>query len=434
MKRNRWVETSRRMYTFLLRFYPEDHRNEFGDSMLQVFTDQCRSAYGERGIWGLLILWLRTLLDVGVTSVVEHITSPRAGWGLLEAVPGAPLPWKGVMLVLIPGLVFFVSQIAQLRGEDWFFWVMYRAAYFLILPVLLVWWWKRTFPVWGLIPLGMLYKTLLYLAYRVQLGAINMERPFLGVVISVSKSYASIVKPVTVLAFLGGVYFLLKGLLQRRHLQRTTWMWIAAYALFGFMQPLLSVVGVLRSYEWDWNEAVMGMGPTWFSNVFYWGMFFYAGFFLLILLGTWLARRYGSLALFLPLGYLIPTVLFGRYDEAYHSVALIYWLIPAVLIYRALLTLAAPVWVARTADESAQRRVFAVMLGAAVGVQILTNFLVLAFDCNLLVIPLEGLTWIFQEPMVTATGIGLALALYRQQPSLQQPETHYHALLHGEEV
>ena len=53
-------------------------------------------------------------------------------------MPNAPLPWKGVLLVLIPGLIFFVSQIEQvISDKDWFFIVYYRAALFLILPVVL---------------------------------------------------------------------------------------------------------------------------------------------------------------------------------------------------------------------------------------------------------------------------------------------------------
>src|SRR4030042_4276358 len=84
----------------------------------------------------------------------------------MEGVPHSPLPWKGVALVMIPGLVFFIGQIGQLAGEDWFFLLASRAAYFLILPVLLVWIFKRRFPVWGLIPLGMLFRTLINTASR----------------------------------------------------------------------------------------------------------------------------------------------------------------------------------------------------------------------------------------------------------------------------
>ena len=49
------------------------------------------------------------------------------------------------------------------------------------------------------------------------------------------------------------------------------------------------------------------------STQAYYAFTFDSGFLLLILIGAFLARRHGRLALLLPLGYLIPTVVFGRF-------------------------------------------------------------------------------------------------------------------------
>ena len=161
MKINHWIELSKRFYRLLLYLYPKAYRATYEMEMLHVFTDQCRGAYKERGPLGILLLWPRILIDVIVTVTTEHLTDPHAKFGLLEVIPNAPLPWKGVLLVLIPGLIFFVSQVEQVTSnKDWFFFAYYRAAYFLILPVLLVWVFTRRFPVWGLIPFGLLYGTL----------------------------------------------------------------------------------------------------------------------------------------------------------------------------------------------------------------------------------------------------------------------------------
>ena len=161
MKTNRWIELSKRFYRLLLYLYPKGYRATYEMEMLHVFTNQCRDTYKQRGPLGILLLWPRTLIDVIVTVTNEHLTDPEAKFGLLEAIPNAPLPWKGVLLVLIPGLIFFISQIEQVSSsKDWFFFAYYRAAYFLILPVLLVWMFTRRFPVWGLIPFGLLYGTL----------------------------------------------------------------------------------------------------------------------------------------------------------------------------------------------------------------------------------------------------------------------------------
>src|SRR5512138_239100 len=156
MKTNGWVASSQRVYRWLLHLYPQEYRKTYEEEMFHLFTDQCCEAYKQQDRWGMLSLWLRTLPDVGISALHEHISDPQASLGLLEAVPNAPLPWKGVLLVLIPGLIFFVSQIEQVTSSnDWFFIAFYRAGYFLILPVLIVWALTRRFPVWGLIPFGL---------------------------------------------------------------------------------------------------------------------------------------------------------------------------------------------------------------------------------------------------------------------------------------
>ncbi|HMB21811.1 MAG TPA: hypothetical protein VKP08_03215, partial [Anaerolineales bacterium] len=161
MKTNEWVASSQRLYRWLLHLYPQGYRSNYEEEMFHLFTDQCREVSKQQSSSGRLFFWLRTLADFGVTVVREHLSDPNARAGLLDAAPNKPLPWKGVLLVLIPGLIFFVSQIEQVTSNnDWFFIAFYRAGYFLILPVLLVWLLTRRFPVWGLIPLGLLYETL----------------------------------------------------------------------------------------------------------------------------------------------------------------------------------------------------------------------------------------------------------------------------------
>lgn len=106
METNHWINISRWVYSWLLNLYPERHRAEYGADMLQVFTDQCRSASRARKRLEFIALWIRTLIDLGINVFREHFTSPHSSLGLLEAVPNAPLPWKGVALVLVPGLIF----------------------------------------------------------------------------------------------------------------------------------------------------------------------------------------------------------------------------------------------------------------------------------------------------------------------------------------
>ena len=179
MTSNHIVNSSRRFYARLLGFYPREFRNEFSSSMLQVFTDQCRSALKENGLQGMIFLWVRTLIDLSVSVLREQIASPSAANGLLEAVPNQPLPWKGVAIVLIPCLIFFIGQIGQLTGQDWFDPLVRRASYYLVIPILLVWLFTRKFPVWGLIPIGMFYRTILDLIGRLDflIGKLESSSP-----------------------------------------------------------------------------------------------------------------------------------------------------------------------------------------------------------------------------------------------------------------
>ncbi|MBN2001918.1 MAG: hypothetical protein JXA21_01070 [Anaerolineae bacterium] len=91
-----------RLYTGLLRLYPRAHRQEYGPLMAQLFRDQCREIYARRRPWGMLWLWLRTLWDLCVTVVQEHLHL-AAGLGMANQ-PVTPLPWRQVLLALLPGL------------------------------------------------------------------------------------------------------------------------------------------------------------------------------------------------------------------------------------------------------------------------------------------------------------------------------------------
>ena len=61
-----------RAYRALLYVYPVAHRHEYGPWMAQLFRDLCRDAVQRDGAFGLVELWIRTLLDVAYTAFVEH--------------------------------------------------------------------------------------------------------------------------------------------------------------------------------------------------------------------------------------------------------------------------------------------------------------------------------------------------------------------------
>jgi hypothetical protein len=70
----RAVETSQRAYRALLRAYPGELRNEYGDEMVRCFRDLCREAVGRGGRLGLAALWVHTLREWLTTALKERST------------------------------------------------------------------------------------------------------------------------------------------------------------------------------------------------------------------------------------------------------------------------------------------------------------------------------------------------------------------------
>jgi hypothetical protein len=236
MKSNRWIDSSRRVYAWLLGLYPREYSAEYGESMLQVFTDQCRAAHQENRPFGLFTLWVRTFFDLGKTAIHEHLTSPHAKQGLLEAAPGKPLPWKGVAVLLIPGLIFLVGQISQLTDTGWFWILTSKASYFLMIPVMLVWWKAKKFPVWGLVPLGLLVKNLFDLVYRVQIGGVNTSNPLWQTIEPAITWFQDAEYAWITTGFLVFIIVILWKYICRRSVPGIVWLLLGLYGLISLVQ------------------------------------------------------------------------------------------------------------------------------------------------------------------------------------------------------
>jgi hypothetical protein len=68
------VGTSERAYRSLLRTYPRELRDEYGDEMARLFRDLCREALGAGGGLGLAALWARTLPELLYSALKERST------------------------------------------------------------------------------------------------------------------------------------------------------------------------------------------------------------------------------------------------------------------------------------------------------------------------------------------------------------------------
>lgn len=374
MTTNRWIENSRKAYATLLSLYPKEHRSDYGASMQQVFTDQCRSAYQQKSALGIILLWLRTLPDLGYTVLLEHITSPRASWGLMEPVPNAPLPWKGVLLVLLPGLVYLVSQIAQLTGEPWYLTVYCRAAFILIVPVLAVWAITRRFPIWGLIPVGLLYRLVQEMGYQLIVlhPYLFSSNPLLNVVLTTAKL---VQKELLIPAVLFTFAIMLLAWRYTRHQKpsRGFWILIGMYLLVAAIQITIEIRRIIQ-YSQVYTTYI---APSDTQNVLHdaiaRNLFDFTALLLLIFIGTLFTRRHGFFAILIPMGYILPTIVVGLYDATNPTITLIIISI-AVLAYRCLLSFIAPIWMSRTSSQAGKKRVVLISIAFALSIHTVMQF------------------------------------------------------------
>ena len=72
--RERAVAISEQVYRSLLRAYPRELRNEYGEAMARCFRDLCREDLKDGGGVGLAALWTRTLPDLLSTALKERST------------------------------------------------------------------------------------------------------------------------------------------------------------------------------------------------------------------------------------------------------------------------------------------------------------------------------------------------------------------------
>ena len=366
MTTNPWIETSRKIYAALLILYPQEHRAEFGEPMRQVFRDQCRTAYEQRGRFGILLLWLRTLPDLGYTALLEHVTSPRATWGLMEPVPNAPLPWKGVFLILLPGLVFFVGQIAQLTGQNWYLLIYYRAAPLLIVPALIAWINTRRFPLWGLIPIGLLYRLVEEMGYSPELFLSNPAFYAALKAMTVAQKELSFL----IILLTCGILFLIWRYLRLPRPSYGFLFWLGVYCVLAYLQ--------LGQYkQLDAYVNIMGhdeMGGQ-FNHSVTRELYYYVSFLLLIFVGTLFTSRHGFFAILIPIGYLLPAIVIGvPWSLQFAPLSTILIATITVLAYRSLLALIAPIWMARAKTEAGKKYAILVPVIIAIGIHAVMQF------------------------------------------------------------
>jgi hypothetical protein len=147
-----------RIYRWMLRLYPGKHRRAFKDEMLLHARDLNRDAE-QLSQWNVAKLWISLVRDGIVNACKEH-------WeGIMVTNNGIkPAPWLSVLLAALPGLLVLLTRriSAQQAPLDPIFWTLYLGTLLIVVPI--IWWRKKRFPVWALLPFGALAWSLIYVA------------------------------------------------------------------------------------------------------------------------------------------------------------------------------------------------------------------------------------------------------------------------------
>jgi hypothetical protein len=147
-------------------------------------------------------------------------------------------------------------------------------------------------------------------------------------------------------------------------------------------------------------------------------------FLLLVFIGKLFASKHEGLSFLILLGYLLPTVIFGRYGM-WNKTIPFYLVTLAVLIYRFVVALVAPIWLTRAASIPGRQRAAAIPVAIAIISQISLNvivYLALANYWDRQPSPLDFVMPLWNQ-FIIAAGLGLAVALYLPTAKTDQTAT-----------
>jgi hypothetical protein len=162
------MSLAKRLYGMLLWLYPAEHRRAYDQQMLQHARDLYRSAR-KQGRWQVAMLCFRLLIDGILNAGIEYLEVIRMAKDRYN-----PLPWWIVLLAAFPGLLTAFS-----RGAIALLTPVFNVLGFLYLALLVLWpaitWWRsRRFPIWALLPAGLLVWFLTYFGGSALASGLNL--------------------------------------------------------------------------------------------------------------------------------------------------------------------------------------------------------------------------------------------------------------------
>jgi hypothetical protein len=331
-----------RLYRLLARLYPAQHRQAYGEAMLQHARDLGRDAQPQGG-WQVARLCGRLLIDGIVNAGGEHWEAIMSGNERFK-----PAAWLIVLLAALPGLLMALSRRSVAGLGPLLAILGYAYLGLLVIGVPIFWRRQRQFPVWALLPAGALAWLLTYLAGTLleqQLGALRL----FGLAQMGAWSWISLLNLLVATVIFALVF----------HSQPIP---VAFWLVLGVML-LVNLLAIL-THSGSWEMTAEGL--------------------MLAAVGLLAARRQGLLALLVVIGGYIYMIsdsdyLYGFFLQNWMGVT------PYFLAMTALFLIVTPVAMLRAATRGGLA--LAVFLPAAI-------FLVARIAVPLLVSPvLEGIPW-----------------------------------------
>ncbi|HEX7556260.1 MAG TPA: hypothetical protein VF338_06520, partial [Leptolinea sp.] len=142
-----------------------------------------------------------------------------------------------------------------------------------------------------------------------------------------------------------------------------------------------------------------------------WTLYNTSALLLLIFIGTLFIRRHGFFSILLPVGYILPVMVVGIPWDLENNPDMVLIISMAILAYRSLLSLIAPVWMSRTRTQTGKKRVIILCIALALAVQTVMQFYP-AFLTPQYFVYGDWVITVMMEELTLVFAFLLAMALY----------------------
>lgn len=118
------VETSfsEDLYDRLLNLYPRAFQQQFGEEMRFVFSEVLREAEAASGVWGVAVVWRRTLADALVSIITQHLNDQEGHATMKNHLADLVMENKVFgWIALATGLLLLIPLVAMQfnSGVNW---------------------------------------------------------------------------------------------------------------------------------------------------------------------------------------------------------------------------------------------------------------------------------------------------------------------------